>query len=161
MWKRLIAWLSGTTLEAVSDAPRVRKIYNPMNPLGLEAYLREWREWAQNGAPEHKVFHHSYGLCSTFHQWLKSKAPKAQSRAEFLEREERKSELTIALGAWCDYMLNEDGNSRSHVYPFGGVDRFRDDLLNAQMHQNFERQHFVSWQIKRLTDAREVGTLHG
>lgn len=88
---------------------------------GLKQILREWLEWAENGAGEHDVFRRDLGLCSMIFNY------------------------DCTHGTGFDYEMIDIFAHNS--YPFGGERAYYEDKKNKTMHLNPERLVWVRKQL--------------
>lgn len=91
---------------------------------GLKQILREWLEWAENGAGEHDVFRRSFGLCSILRCY------------DYFHGTSCADELIIIF----------DGVP----FPFGGMDEYFIEKAKETLHLNPGR---LAWVRKQLGDV--------
>ena len=102
-------------------------------------FLKSWRKWVDEGAPEGAPYSRDEGLCIAIYDYCR------QQYSDGIRRRIRYVELdTLVENA----LINTYGRGS---YPFGGRTRYGQDSRNKVMHLNELR---LAWVDKQLAGER-------
>ncbi|ACV50185.1 hypothetical protein [Delftia phage PhiW-14] len=89
----------------------------------LGGFAKAYDDWVKAGAPNHKPFNRSNGLCRNLLHWVEWKG---------LERENLSAAMSRSWGIFTSY-------------PFGGSTAYQIEEMSGLLHHNTQRMQWIDW----------------